>query len=274
MTPLPNADEILAQWKKTLKSKHTLRTYSQAIACLENFSQKPLVNISEADVFAFAEFMNHAKTPSATFNVRLAAIHNYYNFLSRNSISSTPKTSCVKLMQKTVSCQKVTLSSGQCRSLLGVIPRSLQGLRDFALLLGILCVHDVPPSVWCALSWDDFQRLGAIPVPVQEAVMGFVAASGRLNTIPSTQAIFIRLADTAGRFDHMKGNSPRHDHLSARQLHSLIVKYSGRVGLGGTVNARLLHQAGKNLHAQAISDLSFYQQLGLHNSFLRRKFIG
>jgi len=130
---------FLAEKHRRSGSRRTVEGYSRMLQDFFGHLGKQPNEVSSRDIFAYAHGPGlSGKQPSAiTIGARIACISSFYRFLIRMELmQSNP---CDKLERPQVSPSPPRgLSAEQVQKLLAVIPNSLVGLRDRAIILTLV----------------------------------------------------------------------------------------------------------------------------------------
>ena len=187
---------FLAEKERRSGSKRTVDAYSRTLQRFFGTLGKPPDQVTSPDVFVFA----HGRGPSGrepkpiTIGARLACISSFFRFLIRMKIvSSNP---CDEIERPRASPTPPRgLNAEEIRRLLAVIPATLEGLRDRAIVLTLVLTGRRRSEVIGLRAGDlggdggtvyytyrgkgGKQRRRELPEPCLSAILEALAARGR-----------------------------------------------------------------------------------------------
>ncbi len=283
-------------WQSALRSENTRRAYAVSWESLLSASGKYPWEINATDIYRWVNGMRELGLSQATVNQRVAGISSFYRFVVRNYRITLPDGHEATLrvdnpaesseLRVPVNPYGKTTYLGvlECRALLAAIPRStVQGLRDYALLLGYLYTGR-RNSEWRTIRWEQFERKGhkvyyvwsgkgkkeqrfELPITVWEAVLAYLRASGR-ETLVEGEYIFLAVTDRAKRLPNVgRGYCREMQPLSARQVGALLKHYARRAGLDEKkVHVHTLRHSAAMLRVEVGDDVEKISAFLAHSS--------
>ncbi len=213
---------FLAEKQRRSGSLRTVQSYSRMLHDFFGRSGKTPDEVTSADVFAWAYGVGlSGKEPSSvTIGARLACLSSFYRFLIRMKVVTSNPCDALERPRVTVGVPK-GLSADGVQRLLAVIPDTLVGLRDRAIILTLVFTGRRRAEVFGLKAGDLTDDGGRtyyvyrgkggktgrreLPTPATEAIRVWLAASGRdLATMKAEDSIWPNLrtgkAITSGIF--------------------------------------------------------------------------
>lgn len=283
-------------WQSALRSGNTRRAYAVGWESLLAASSKLPWEINSTDVYRWVQGLREVGLSQATVNQRVAGISSFYRFVVRNYRVTLPdgRETALRVDNPAESSElrvpvnpygKTThLGVVECRALLAAIPRcTVQGLRDYALMLGYLYTGR-RNSEWRTIRWGQFEKRGhkvqyvwsgkgkkeqrfELPLTVWEAVLAYLHAAGRAE-LAEDEYIFLAVTDRASCLPNVAGGYCRTAQpLSARQVGALTKRYARRAGLDPEkVHVHTLRHSAAMLRVEVGDDVEKISSFLAHSS--------
>lgn len=230
----------------------------------------------------------------ATINARLAAISSYYSYCTtvftvidarglevplhhHNPAHAVPRAATTPYEKS------YSLSAQQTRALLNKINRStLRGSRDYALILTYLYTGRRSREI-VNLKWSDITlergrpgyrwhgkggktRRDELPMPAYQAILDYLRAAGRLDTIRPDDHIWTALTDHATRLPNVAAHDPA-AHITTGMVNQIVRKRAIRVGIDPSqIHTHTLRHTAAMLRREAGDDPLVIQQYLAHSS--------
>lgn len=240
-------------------SEHTRRAYAFATRTFFDAVQVAPWLVNGGHVSAWQQQMRDAGLSEATVNQRLAALSAFYEYCERTHVYTTPLTlrefslsernpvRRVTRARVDAYAQSVALTQEQTRALLRTCKRTtLVGLRDYALLLAYVLTGARNTEIR-TLKWGDIhERNGKLffdwagkrgktaseelPRPVYEAIVVYLKAAGRWDSIQDEDCIFTALTKVAERLPNVP-TMPTNQPLTGAMVNRIVKKVARRAGL-------------------------------------------
>jgi len=187
---------FLAEKERRSGSKRTVQSYSRMLHDFFGRSGKTPDEVTSADVFAWAYGVGlSGKEPSSiTIGARLACLSSFFRFLIRMKVVPANPCDAVERPRVTTGVPK-GLSGDAVQRLLAVVPSSLVGLRDRAIILSLVFTGRRRAEVFGLKAGDLTDDGGRtyyvyrgkggktgrreLPTPAVEAIRVWLAAAGR-----------------------------------------------------------------------------------------------
>lgn len=257
-------------WLAATGSEHTRRAYAAALhsflthwlrreATLEDVATAQLWRVSSADARAWQRALRSDGLAAATVNARLAALSSFFNFCATEMVYTDQAREIHKSLLTVNPCAavkrlpvtrapRVALSIDQARAMLRACDRTTAlGMRDYALLLGYLLTGQRNSELrewrWGDLHEDADGRLvyawggkggksavEALHPAVHAAIVAYLRAAGRLETIQADEFIFIAMNDAAERLPLV---NPQYTPtpISRQRVNQIVKRYARKAGL-------------------------------------------
>lgn len=258
-------------------SRRTVESYSRILWPF--FSARTPDRVTATDVLAFAHGIGKSGRPpsAATIGARLACLSSFYRFAIRMALLSSNPCDAVE-RPRTEPAPARGYTADEVRRLLGVVPDSVAGRRDRAILLTLvltgrrraevlgLCAGDV------ALEGDtafySYRGKGGkrgrreLPTPVLEAIaMSLVDAGKELSSMNPDESLWLAGTRPTG--------------LSSATFYSRFRRYQAAAGLRPTGVHILRHSAAKlrrdaGESVEAVSAFLDHSSLAVTSVYLRR----
>lgn len=254
--------EAFEVWMDGLRTANTRRAYRMAWNDLFAFTGKLPWAIRKTDVEKWVTDMRGRGLSDCTLQQRLAGISSFYIFVINDFSVTNPDGSETALIEinpaagkrirpKITPYGKATyLGPDEVRSLLRAIKRvTVQGLRDYAMFLCYLSTGRRNSEIRM-LKWGDFSKAGnrinyrwsgkgtkdaknELPGRAYEAILAYLKAAGRLETMLDDEYIFTALTNRATRLPTVNtaAFNPRNQALSMREVGRLLKRYAKKAGL-------------------------------------------
>lgn len=255
-------DEAAKAWieSKTARSgsKHTRRAYESSVRQFFEFCEMRPWEVGGAQVIAWQQDMRERELAESTINLRLAALSSFYAFACYKFAVTDPATGrevslaefnpVARVERAKVSAygRSVYLSVDEVRALLRSIPRhTLVGARDYALILTYLYTGRRSSEIRC-LRWGEIshnegrvwyhwkgkgkERVDELPLPAYNAIVAYLEAAGRLESMGEEDFVFTALSDVASRLPRVNGRSAGRP-LSSSFVNRVVKKCARRAGL-------------------------------------------
>lgn len=260
-------EETLAQWWADASeawldraaSPNTRRAYEGATKLFFKFCKPTRAwEVGGVHVITWQQAMRKKGLAETTINLRLAALSSFYSFCCYKWDVTDPETGRQVSLAKrnpVMSADRVKvspyeksiyLSADEVRALLRSIPRdSARGLRDYALVVSYIYTGRRSSEIR-RLRWEDIsqdggrvyyawmgkgsQRTDELPLPAYNAIVAYLEAAGRLETIEDEDFIFVALSDVAARLPNVKASSELRP-LSTSFVNRIVKKCARRAGL-------------------------------------------
>jgi site-specific recombinase XerD len=255
--------EAFEMWLESRRTENTRRAYRAAWQDFTEFSMgKNPWMVGKKDIAEWTESLHKRKLADTTIGLRLAAISSFYEYVSSDytvvdgagneiPLHTHNPASAKSLRPKVVPYGKATyLSAKEAKALLKAIKRnSAQGLRDYALFLTYLSTGRRNTEVR-NLKWGDFQQVGdtmmyrwsgkgkedekfEMPKEAWKAILAYLKAAERLDSIQEQDYIFTALSDRAKRLKNIDAETwdPTAQPLSMREVGRLLKHYCKKAGL-------------------------------------------
>ena len=257
-------------WLAATGSEHTRRAYAAALAqflahwlrreaTLDDVATAQLWRVNSADARAWQRALRSDGLAATTINARLAALSSFFGFCATEMIYTDQAREVHKPLLTVNPCAtvkrlpvtrapRVALSVEQVRALLRACDRTTApGLRDYALLLGYLLTGQRNSELreW---RWGDLHEdadglrvyawqgkggksaVEALHPAVHAAIVAYLRAVGRLETMQDEEFIFIALNDAAERLPHVEaGDTPTA--LSRQRVNQIVKRCARKAGL-------------------------------------------
>lgn len=189
---------VYVAWLGTL-SEHTRRVYRVAVAQFVAWSLDVRGQVADVEAVDWAQVDDAQveewrrslarRCKPATVNVKLTALSSWWGWLQEHGLVDSNPVDAVT--RQRVTRARVVLAPEHVRALLMRIDRgSVAGLRDRAVLVGLLAGLPVPD-----LRWGEVPREGE----VFTVIAAYLQADNRLTTIQSDDFVFVPLDDAAER---------------------------------------------------------------------------
>ncbi len=303
--PLAYEQWLAGGWRshgKTI-STETRRAYQRAVEDFQAFigAKFPLWRVQGSQVIAWQNSMRQRGLSETSINLRLSGLSALYTFLcdkfdfpdprninyemflvERNPVKSASRTK----IDPYTSGHADGLSQEEIRALLHRIDRStVGGLRDYALVSTLYWTgqrsaaiarlkwgdikHPVTETDVIQYQWTSKAKEGQDELvrPVYEAILAYLRAAGRLETMRAEDYIFIALSDVAQRLPNVQaveGRPPQP--LTGAMVNRIVKKCARKAGLDETrVHTHTLRHSQALLLSENGVDLIDVQRT-LHHS--------
>lgn len=258
-------------------SKRTVQSYAGMLWPL--FASRTPDQMRPADVLAFAHGIGASgRTPTgATIGARIACLSSYYRFLIRMGLVVSNPCDAVE-RPRTIQAQARGYSSDEVRRLLAVIPDTLRGRRDRAIVLTLVLTGRRRAEVLALRAADlsieggtaFYQYVGKghktgrreLPRPAYEAIQATLADAGKdLTTMAPDESLWQAGVSLAG--------------ITSGTFYGRFRRYLQLAGLAPTglhvlrhTAARLRRDAGASI--EAVSSFLDHSSLAVTTVYLRR----
>lgn len=280
-------------------SPQTSRAYRKSIEAFQAFiGATPMWRVIGSHVIAWQTTMRDAGLAETTINLRLSALSALYDFLSSKFPYPDPRTGDETFLigRNPVACatrakidpyaNSDSLSVEEAQALLrrGPDRASVVGLRDFCLI-HLYMYTGCRVSEILRLTWGDlivsgdkvfYKWMGKgnkrgtfeLPRPSHDAILAYLRAAGRLETITDSDVLFPALSDAAARLPNV-GHADRSKPITSAMFGRILKKCAKRVGLDpARVHPHLLRHTAADLMIEASEgDYGAVQEF-LHHSSL------
>lgn len=278
--------EAFELWMGSLGADATRRSYRASWRDFLGFTNKVPWRIGRSDVARWgSDIMQRGLSP-CTLNLKLAAISSFYTYVCTEFTIVSDDGLEVPLHHHNPAAGRSlrakinpygkaeALTTEEVIALLSAVPRhTAVGLRDFAMLMAYLFTARRNAEIR-NLRWGEIERAGGrywytwsgkgkvgqrheLPEPVYLAIVDFLQAAGRRETIRPEEFIFIALAPSA------KGGKP----ISSRQMGRILKKHAGTAGLDqDAIHVHTLRHTAAMLRRAAGDDIQQVSALLSHSS--------
>lgn len=286
---VPSKDQILTQhWAEAFElwlahlTESTQRAYKSSWKEFLAFIDKAPWRIGKSDVSRWADELRRQGLSGPTRNQRLAALSSFYTYVCTEyttvnaddlevPLHNFNPAAGKSLRSKVNPYGKVSsISADEVQALLAQIPRNtVQGLRDYAMFVAYIYTGRRNSEIR-KLRWGNIQRVGncfwyvwsgkgkvdqryEMPPPVYEAIVTFLTAAGKLNTIKADDLIFVPVASP-----NFRPGKP----ISMREVGRILKKYAAAAGLDDEeIHVHTLRHTAAMLRRQVGDDLQQVQGL-------------
>lgn len=239
-------------------SEHTQRAYEYATAAFfEAVNVQPWL-INGAHVRGWQQEMREAGISEATINQRLSALSSFFDYCERVHVFTLPMTLrevalCDGNPVRRVDRAKVNaysestaLTAQQTRAILNACNRTtVYGQRDYALIIGYVLTGARNAEIR-TLRWGDIQEKGEkvvykwagkrgkrdteeLPRPVYDAIVAYLKACERYETIQDDDYIFTAISNVATRLPNVDAMPNRP--ITGAMVNRIVKKVAKRAGL-------------------------------------------
>lgn len=270
MLPLAYGQWLAGGWRshgKTM-STETRRAYQRSVEDFQSFvgPKFPLWRVKGSQVIGWQNAMRERGLSETSINLRLSGLSALYAFLCDKFDFPDPRNvnrdmflverNPVKVATQTkidpyTSEHADGLSQEEIRAMLHRIDRAtVGGLRDYALVCSIFLTgqrsaaisrlkwgdikHPVAESDVIEYRWASKAKEGRDELlrPAYEAILAYLAAAGRLETMRAEEFIFIALSDVATRLPNVKTVAERGPQpITGAMVNRIVKKCARRAGL-------------------------------------------
>jgi integrase len=296
--------EALEAWLAATGSEHTRAAYATALrqfivwrggeAATTIADARPW-SLTASQVRAWRDALLKQGLARSTVNARLAALGSFFSFcqqqfvyvdedllLRRSLVDTSPVDGVERLKVKPR--PRVALEPEQVRALLSAQPRhSVVGLRNRALLLCYLLTGRRNSEIR-TLTWGDLREEGErvfyrwqgkrgkggereLPRPAYAALLAYLQAAGRLESIEDDDYLFTSLEDVASRFEHVDAAAMEQP-LTAQRVNQIVKAAAKAAGLKDDLITchTLRRTAGRRFYEESGHDLDKTQWMLDHGS--------
>jgi len=243
------------------------------------FRGRPPDAVRASDVLAYAHGIGPSGRPpsAATIGARIACLSSFYRFLIRMGIVTANPCDLVE-RPRTVAAPARGLSADQVRALLAVVPDTVAGRRDRALLLTFILTGRRRTEVMSL-------TVGDLTVDDDVAFYAYRGKGGKRGLrelpAPAYRAIVASLADvgrsveTMGPAESLWHRGAAGTRLSGAAFYARFRRYLRAAGLAPTGLHVLRHSAAKlrrdaGESVEAVSSFLDHSSLAVTTTYLRR----
>ena len=240
-------------------SDHTRRAYEYATkAFFESVNVQPWL-VNGAHIRGWQQEMRDAGVSESTINQRLSALSSFFDFCERVHVFTLPLSlrevalssgnpvRRVDRVKVSAYSESTALTAAQTRAMLTACNRTtVYGLRDYALILGYVLTGARNAEIR-TLKWGSIQEKGdkvvykwsgkrgksdteEMPRPVYDAIVAYLKAAERYETIQDEDYVFTAISSAATRLpnvDAMPANRP----ITGAMVNRIVKKVAKRAGL-------------------------------------------
>jgi site-specific recombinase XerC len=258
-------------------STRTVESYSRMLWPFLRGRTPDLIRPPEVLAYAHGIGLSGRPPSSATIGARIACLSSFYRFLIRMGLVAANPCDAVE-RPRTVAAPARGLSADQVRKLLAVVPDTVAGRRDRAILLTFVLTGRRRAEVMGLTAGDISVDDGT----AFYAYRGKGAKRGRRELPePAFEALVASLADIGLTLDTMDPSTPIWHrgivgtHLSSTSLYSRFQRYLRAAELPPTglhvlrhSAAKLRRDAGESI--EAVSSFLDHSSLAVTTTYLRR----
>lgn len=245
-------------WLAGIKSDHTRRAYSYAVKAFFEVAGVPAWLVSGAHVREWQQEMRAGGVAESTINQRLSALSSFYDFCERVYVMKLPDTlreislsddnPVRRVKRESVGSysESIALTTVQMMAMLRACDRlTLAGARNYALLMGYMLTGARSAEIR-ALRWGDIYKNGdritfkwagkrgknayeEMPTPVYNAIVAYLKAARRLESIGDDDYIFAPLSDAAQRLPNVGAGDP--GPITGARVNQIVKKVARLAGL-------------------------------------------
>ncbi len=252
------------QWTKSCsktQSEQTQKSYLKSVAAFTEFANvSRMWRVMGSQVIAWQNAQREAGLAETTINLRLAGLSSLFSFLMNKFSYPDPITGREAFIVERNPVDRATrakvdpygkadgLGKDEIYALLRRIDRStLIGLRDFALIVTYVATGRRSTEI-AALQWKDITEKNGVRFYTwagkggktgtdellryaYDAIVAYLKAAGRLETILPDEFIFIALSNVAARLPNVGDDYKPGQHLSGAMINRIVKKCASRAGL-------------------------------------------
>jgi len=231
----PQDQRLVELWLSLKTSPHTRRAYAKEAAAFFAFLQKPLIQITLADLQSWAQHLGQGSLKPASQNRALTAIKSLLSFAQETGYLPFNVGAALKLRPVRQSLAQRILEESAVVKLIEAAPEG----RD-RILLKLLYVSGIRVSELCGLKWCDL-------LPRQEGgQMTVFGKGGKTRTILLKPKVWQQLLSIQGDaratdpvFRSRKGGGP----LDASQVRRIVYAAARRAGLPQKISPHWMRHA-------------------------------
>jgi integrase/recombinase XerC len=269
---------FLAEKERRSGSRRTVEGYARLLwPFLDQIGSPELVTPAHVLAWGYGKGISGKEPQASTIAARIACLSSYFRFLIRMGLASSNPCDAVE-RPRTISAPARGLSADEVRRLLAVVPDTVVGRRDRAILLvliltgrrraeviGMAAGHislqdDVPYYTYRGKGGKRGRR--ELPRPAYAAILATLADAGLdLATMPPTASLWQAGAGERG--------------VTSSTFYSRFRRYLSRAGLPPSgihilrhTSAKLRRDAGESI--EAVSSFLDHSSLAVTSVYLRR----
>lgn len=246
-------DKAVSVWLEARAgSAHTRRAYETDLTSFFEFCGE---TVGQGTVAAWQRAMVADGLAARTVNRRVAAVSSFFEFCLEASLVTFNPVEGLERLALAPSCKSQGkgevaegFSLGELRALFWSIPRdTVVGLRDRALVFSYFHTGRRATEIR-TLTWGEVTAK-RFPLPAYGAIVEYLRAAGRLDTIEEGDLVFTALSDAATRLPTV--NEMPEAGLSSSFVNRVIKKCARRAGLQWEANSARLRHAARALRGQS-----------------------
>jgi integrase/recombinase XerC len=269
---------FLAEKERRSGSRRTVEGYARLLwPFLNDMGSPELVTPAHVLAWGYGKGLSGKEPQSATVGARIACLSSYYRFLIRMGLASSNPCDAVE-RPRTITAPARGLSADEVRRLLAVVPDTVAGRRDRAILLMLVLTgrrraevigmnagdisfqDDIPYYTYRGKGGKHGRR--ELPRPAYAAILATLADAGLVLTeMPATASLWQAGARTDG--------------VTSSTFYSRFRRYLRLAGLplSGVhilrhTSAKLRRDAGESI--EAVSSFLDHSSLAVTSVYLRR----